>query len=201
MVLGAGLAAGALGGLGGCGTLNESTRMGSVELESFKSSRVNTVEPINFAAGGDKPSIDSLQRDGWAQVGDSAGFATVQHYPTYTLGGAQPRYLRTTVRQRSAFPTAVSATQTWAEDQHLMAAAEGVAGPFWAASDLVLMIPRMFFAEPWEVTTSPAGPRQRSPRNLMPVRPTGEATVPGRGGAGAAEAPDRITVPQPAIAP
>jgi hypothetical protein len=189
--------------LGGCGTLNESMRMGSVELESFQSQRVSSVGPIDFAAGGDRPSVDSLERDSWSPVAESAGFATVQHYPRYTLGGAQPRYLRSTVRQRSAFPTAVSATQTWGEDQHVMAAAEGVAGPFWAASDLVLLIPRMFFAAPWEVTTSPAGPRQRSPKSMMPVRPTGAATVPGRGGAagGSAEGPERLSIPQPASAP
>ncbi len=165
--------------------------MGSVDLETMNPNRQTAVARIDFAAGGDGPSVESLERKNWPMVVDSVGFDGAQHVPTYTDGSLQPRYVRQTVRQRSGFPTAVSSTQTFAEDEHLMSVAEGVAAPFWVATDLILMIPRMFVTPPWEPQLSPESPRARAPRNMSvaadlkagsgvaPSAPAGVKKVPG----------------------
>lgn len=156
----------ALAALSGCSGLNESRTMGSVELETLNPNRSTVVGRIDFASGGDGPSIETLERKNWPVVVDSVGFDGTQHMPTYTTGASRPRYVRQTVRQRSGFPTAVSSTQTFAEDEHLMSVVEGVAAPFWAATDLILMIPRMFITPPWKPELSPDSPRARAPRGM-----------------------------------
>jgi len=179
-------------GLSGCSGLNESRQMGRVELETLNPNRPTAVSRIDFAAGGDEPSVETLERNNWPTVVDSVGFDGTQHVPTYTDGPLQPRYVRQTVRQRSGFPTAVSSTQTFAEDEHFMSMAEGVAAPFWAATDLILMIPRMFITPPWEPQLSPDSPRARAPRNMSVVADLRAGSGVGGVGGGGASALDGV---------
>lgn len=175
----------------GCQSLNDSSRVSRAgsDLELLEERQQNPLGPIDFAKGGDRPSINSLERGEWAATRQSAGFYQVESYPFYGSGVTGPRYLDGTARQRGAFPTVVSSTETFAEGRQLTGLREGLAGPAYALLDLVLIIPRAFMTPPWEVISTRDGtePMQRAPRSSL-VDPAMSSNAAG-GGTGAPGCP------------
>lgn len=134
----------------GCARVNENRlSIGGESIHTF------TKGEAPVAASG--PSLIAGARDHWEPTSIVVPIDGTQHQPTYTR--SQPNY-QSTPRATGVHPTADSSLdlasptgpQVW----------EAVAGPFHAASDIVLFIPRAFGAMPWTVTSSPSEPFQRS---------------------------------------
>ena len=197
--------------LAGCNPPNDPERVSrasGVQIETLAARQTLPIAPLDFAQGGDAPSIDSLDRRSWPTVVDSIGFDGAEFYPTYSAAARAPRYVRETVRQRGAFPTPVSATQTFADDRVLYAA-EAIAGPFWAASDVLLFVPRMFITPPWHYargnTSDDSGPiHQRAPHSTQfatDSRPPAPTTIIAPDGTLQLGDVPRLNIPQPGNAP
>lgn len=106
--------------------------------------------PLTPAEG---PSLTSVSRGDWPAETIAVPIDPVEHHPAYTA--PQPRYSRSTLRQRGGYPTEQSVADLGADANAQVW--EMLAGPVWGAMDIVLFIPRAIGEGPGATTRSPSG--------------------------------------------
>lgn len=146
--------AGALA-LGACAKIdNDRVTVGGEVLPAHQTADTRAQTRLVEAQG---PSLAGVDRTNWATTSITVAGDGVQHAPTWRT--EQPAYAHTP-RTDGLHPTAQTALDLEAPSGVYIA--EGVAAPFHAATDVVLLIPRMFSSPPSAVRVSPRAPYERS---------------------------------------
>lgn len=155
--------------LAGCATINNDRT--TVRGETLTAIDESVAREYTQAEG---PSVLGPNRDNWEETTVVVAVDTTQHHPNLTNGG--PDFTDATPRQRGEYPTAFSALSLGADTDAQVA--EAFAGPFFAAWDVVMAIPRLI-AQGGEVQTSPRRWYERAPANAETLAPALEpATTP-----------------------
>lgn len=147
---------------GACAPVNNARlSVGGAVLPAIDGSQpVN--EPLIEATG---PSLGRIDRADWNERAYLVMQDGTRHHPRLTTGG--PRYTDAIPRQRGEYPTAMSALDLSAD--HGAQFWEAVAAPFWAATDVVLFIPRAILnGGPGAVVASPDRVYERAQSTGMP---------------------------------
>ena len=110
-------------------------------------------------------SVVAVTRDNWADTEFIVPIAWVEHR---AVTGVHPRFTSPAVRGVT-YPTEATVLNGDLEERVAQQALEGIAAPVYSGLDLLMAIPRMFVAYPWEEMRSPREAYERAPQVLPRV--------------------------------